>query len=286
MIESLLNVLRSFLSPKTCKRAFKGNPLFRATTPIEQAASTRDNPNGTNVPDQWQLAIRSPMRPTEGHEALCEWQLIAIHNDDKKAKVGIAMFWWNTSQALTEDALSEIRAILSRRMPHDETSAAYIAQLYAKYGQPYGPAEAIIDLDHIKILRTIPDGDQMHFERAINVVPDPDLEHKNRELAARRQENEDAFRLQISIERAVSSSGDDTRVKTAGVAVFSRPGRGTIVTVRTNPETQPENAATAPNGWTEDKLITELRRELHHLDLPPAAITQALRTRAIRNQLI
>ena len=216
------------------------------------------------------MAVRPGMTNAadrDGNE-LCEWQLIATHDGNSKKEIELGMFWWHATTEATQEALAEIEALITKGMPHTKNSAGYIAHLYERYGMKHGPAEAMISIDNIAIRRAIPDSETSHFERAINVLPDPELDRKNRKLETWRRQHEASFNVSIDVEDGPTPTG---------IAVYSRPGSDTRITVRTTTRTEDEaEDESSAKGSLNDKLVQALTRELVHMHVPPRAIAAAI----------
>ena len=236
-----------------------------------QGPTPADNPeNMANVPDRWAMAVRSPSLGGPRGNDFCEWQLIAIHGR-KTTPLELGMFWWHATKRETETAAAEIAPLLARGMVHDEQAAKRIADLYRRHGMQHGPARATMRIDNLRITRSIPNADPQHFQRAIDMLPDPELDAKNRRLDAEQTRREAGFDLSVGI--------DDSDGHT-GVGVYSRPGSGTTTTVRTRPAKAAgpttRNGSEAGDAERDEQIIAALARELLRADVPRRTVENAV----------
>ena len=261
--------------PNFVKRALDGRPASAqpAAGGDENRTATgtpwTGTENNARIPKRWMMAVRPGMKNAadrDGNE-LCEWQLIATHDGSSKKEIELGMFWWHATTEATQEALAEIGALITKGMPHTKDSAGYIAHLYERYGMMHGPAEAMITIDNIGIRRAIPDSETSHFQLAIDVLPDPELERKNRKLETWRRQHEASFNVSIDIEDGPTPTG---------IAVYSRSGTGTSITVRTTTKTEGKPDDESKNGSRNEKLVEAVTRELMHLRVPPTAIATAI----------
>ena len=226
--------------------------------------------NMASIPDRWCMAVRSPSLGGPGGREFCEWQLIAIH-ERETTPMKFGMFWWHTTKRETETALAEIGPLLSRGMAHEDRTAGYIADLYERYGMRYGPARTTMTIDNMGGGRSIPDADPQHFQRAIDMLPDPELDAKNRKLDTEHETYEAAFNLTVGIDES------DGRT---GIATYSTPDSGTTTTVRTQAAAATRAAAgketDAGETEREEELIGTLARELLRAHVPRRTVENAV----------
>ena len=223
-----------------------------------------------SVPERWTMAVRSPSLGGPRGDDFCEWQLIAIHGR-RTTPLKLGMLWWHATKQETETAVAEIGPLLARGMVHDEQAAKRIADLYRRHGMQHGPARATMKIDNVRLTRSIPDADPQHFQRAIDMLPDPELDAKNQRLDAEKVRHEAAFDLSVGI--------DDSDGHT-GVAVYSRPGSSTTtkVTTRPAPTAGPATRNGRETGDAEryEDLIAALARELLRGDVPRRTVENAV----------
>ena len=236
-----------------------------------QGPTPADKPeNMASVPDRWAMAVRSPSLGGPRRDDFCEWQLIAIHGR-KTTPLELGMFWWYATKRETETAAAEIAPLLARGMVHDEEVAKRIADLYRRHGMQHGPARATMRIDNLRLTRSIPDADPQHFQHAIDMLPDPELDAKNQTLDAEQARHEAAFNLRVWIQETGGY---------AGVAEYSTPGSGTTTTVRTRPAEAAgpttRNGSEAGDAERDEQIIAALARELLRADVPRRTVENAL----------
>ena len=236
-----------------------------------QGPAPADKPESmASVPDRWAMAVRSPSLGEPRGDDFCEWQLIAIHGR-KTTPLELRMFWWHATKRETETAVAEIGPLLARGMVHDEHAAKRIADLYRQHGMQHGPARAMMKIDSARLTRSIPDADPQHFQRAIDMLPDPNLDAKNQRLDAEQGRHEAGFNLSVGI--------DDSDRHT-GVAVYSRPGSSTTTTVTTRPAPTagpaPGNSRGPSDPERDEDLIASLARELLRTNVPRRTVENAV----------